>query len=103
MPSKKQPIFPNEEKILADLGERIRLARLRRKFSSETLAARSSISRMTLYRVEKGDPSVLMVTYLRVLAALQLVEDFNLIAKEDPLGRSLQDLDMKPARSRHAS
>ena len=102
MPSKKQPVYPNEEKILVALGERLRLARMRRKFSSETVAARSSISRMTLYRVERGDPSVLMITYLRVLATLQLEDDLSLIAKEDRLGRSLQDLDLPHGRTPHA-
>ena len=57
---------------------------------------------MTLYRVERGDPSVLMVTYLRVLATLQLEEDLGLIAKEDRLGRSLQDLDLPHGRTPHA-
>ncbi len=99
MPSRKQPVYPNEEKILTELGERLRLARMRRKFSSETVAARSSISRMTLYRVERGDPSVLMITYLRVLATLQLEDDLGLIAKEDRLGRSLQDLDLPHGRT----
>ena len=102
MPSKKQPVYPNEERLLTELGERLRLARMRRQFSSETVAARSSISRMTLYRVERGDPSVLMVTYLRVLATLQLEEDLGLIAKEDRLGRSLQDLDLPHGRTPHA-
>jgi DNA-binding XRE family transcriptional regulator len=102
MPSKKQPVYPNEQRLLTELGERLRLARMRRKFSSETVAARSSISRMTLYRVERGDPSVLMVTYVRVLATLQLEEDLGLIAKEDRLGRSLQDLDLPHGRTLHA-
>ena len=54
MLSKPEPIFPSEQKILINLGERIRLARLRRGLSAETVAERSSISRMTLHRAEKG-------------------------------------------------
>ncbi len=92
MPSKSQPIFPSEQKILVELGKRIRLARLRRGLSAETLAERSSISRMTLHRAEKGIPAVAIGTYLRILAALQLQDDFNLLAKDDLLGRRLQDL-----------
>ena len=98
MPSKSQPIFPSEQKILAALGERIRLARLRRGISAEVLAERSSISRMTLHRAEKGFPAVAMGTYLRIMAALQLQEDFNLLAKDDLLGRRLQDLELSKAR-----
>lgn len=92
MPSKIQPIYPAEQKILANLGERIRLARLRRGISAQLLAERSSISRMTLHRAEKGYPAIALGTYLRILAALQMADDFNLLAKDDPLGRRLQDL-----------
>lgn len=95
MPSKKQPIFPNEKRLLADFGERLRLARLRRDLSAETLAARSSISRMTLHRAEKGSPAVAMGTYLRILAALQLQDDINSLAQDDKLGRKLQDLELR--------
>ena len=94
MPSKKQPIFPSERKMLADFGERLKLARLRRKIPAETLAERSSISRMTLHRAEKGSPAVSMGTYLRILAALHLQDDINLLAVDDKLGRKLQDLEL---------
>lgn len=94
MPSKKQPIFPSERKMLADFGERLKLARLRRKISAETLAERSSVSRMTLHRAEKGSPAVSMGTYLRILAALHLQDDINLLAVDDKLGRKLQDLEL---------
>jgi transcriptional regulator with XRE-family HTH domain len=98
MPSKKQPIFPSEKKLLADFGERLRLARLRRELSTETIAARSSISRMTLHRAEKGSPAVSMGTYLRILAALHLDQDINLLAQDDKLGRKLQDLELPKKR-----
>ena len=98
MPSKKQPIFPSEKKILANFGERLRLARLRREISAETLASRASISRMTLHRAEKGSPAVSMGTYLRILAALHLTDDINLLAKDDQLGRKLQDLNLPRRR-----
>lgn len=98
MPSKSQPIFPSEQKILAALGERIRLARLRRGISAEVLAERSSISRMTLHRAEKGFSAVAIGTYLRIMAALQLQDDFNFLAKDDLLGRRLQDLELSKAR-----
>lgn len=98
MTSKKQPIYPSEKKILADLGERLRLARLRRGISAEILAHRSSISRMTLHRAEKGSPAVSMGTYLRILAALHLADDINLLAMDDKLGRKLQDLELTKKR-----
>mgnify|MGYP000518225899 CR=1 FL=1 len=99
MPSKPQPIYPSEQKILTNLGERIRLARLRRRLSAEVVAERSSISRMTLHRAEKGFPAVAIGTYLRILAALQLQDDLNLLAKDDVLGRRLQDLELSNNRN----
>ena len=102
MPSKKQPIFPSEKKLLAEFGERLRLARLRREISAETLAERASISRMTLHRAEKGSPAVAMGTYLRILAALHLQDDIALLAQDDQLGRRLQDLDLPKRRERSA-
>ncbi|EXY81097.1 putative transcriptional regulator [Bacteroides fragilis str. 3988 T1] len=40
-------------------------------------------------------PTVAIGIYLRVLYALQLDEDILWIAKEDKLGKSLQDLTLK--------
>lgn len=102
MPAKPQPIFPSEEKILVNLGERIRLARLRRGLSAEIVAERSSISRMTLHRAEKGYPAVAIGTYLRILACLQLQNDFDLLAKDDLLGRRLQDLNLPKPKVKNA-
>jgi len=44
------------------LGQRLKDARLRRRFSMETVCARADISRPTLYKVEKGDPTVAVGT-----------------------------------------
>jgi transcriptional regulator with XRE-family HTH domain len=48
---------------LADLGERIRLERLRRRLSLEVLAARTGVSRSMLSNVERGEkvPTVLVL------------------------------------------
>ena len=82
------------------VGEQIRLARLRRNISLELIAERAQCSRMTASKVEKGDPTVSMGAYLRVLFALQLADDIELIAKNDPLGRDLQDLNVRKRASR---
>lgn len=83
--------------MLARLGERIKLARLRRKFSSATVSARAGISRTTLYKVEAGDGGITLGTCLRVLAALGLSGDFDKLAEDDHVGRRLQDLALDPA------
>lgn len=84
-------IYPSSAKELEALGQRLKDARLRRRFSMETVCARADISRPTLYKVENGDPSVAMGIYVQVLRVLGMVEDLSLIAKEDVLGRRLQD------------
>lgn len=97
MPSAQPPAFASEQALLTSLGSRLRLARLRRKLSVETMAARAGISRMTLFRAEKGESAVALGTYLRILEVLHLQNDLALLAQDDVLGRRLQDLQL-PAR-----
>ena len=98
MPSKPPVVFPQELRLLAGLGERIKLARLRRQLSSTAVAQRAGISRTSLYNVEAGDPGATLGTYLRVLAALGLADDFSVLAADDKVGRKLQDLALTPPR-----
>ena len=73
------------------MGENIKLARLRRKLSTEQVAERANISRPTLLAIEKGSPTVSIGSYLLVLNVLGLEKDFLVVAKDDELGRKLQD------------
>jgi transcriptional regulator with XRE-family HTH domain len=98
MPKVSPPLTPRLRRLLGDLGNRIRLARLRRKHSAETVAQRAGITRKTLARVERGDGAVALGIYLRVLQALRLDQDLNLIAADDVLGRKLQDAGIEPKR-----
>lgn len=93
-------VMPKTREILEQMGEQIRLARLRRKLSAQLVAERAGISRQTLTAIEKGTPTVTIGAYAAVLHALNnLDNDFLLVAKDDELGRKLQDLDL-PARKR---
>jgi len=65
----------------------------------ETVCARADISRPTLYKIEQGDPSVAFGNYVQVLRVLGLLDDLAQIAKEDVLGRRLQDESL-PRRKR---
>ncbi len=85
-------ILPFLAQILADFGENLRLARLRRRYSAETVAQRAGIARATLYRVERGDPRVSFGIYARVMQTLRLEQDIKSLAVDDVLGRKLQDL-----------
>lgn len=92
MPSKPPLAFSSEAKQLAEFGERLRLARLRRRLTTTTVAERCAISRPTLAKVERGEPAVTLGTYLRVLAVYGLDDDLAKLAGDDVLGRRLQDL-----------
>ncbi len=86
-------ILPGTAEILSRMGEQIRLARLRRNLSVELVAERADISRATLWKVEKGDPSVAIGIYAAVLHALNNMDtDLLLVAKDDVMGRTMQDL-----------
>jgi len=88
-------ILPQTQDILTQMGEQIRLARLRRDLSVELVAERAGISRTTLWSVEKGSPKVAIGSYAAVLHALGgMDKDLLLVAKDDILGRTLQDLKM---------
>lgn len=88
-------LLPQTEEILGQMGEQIKLARLRRKISADLVAERAGISRTSLWAVEKGSPSVAIGIYASVLHALgNMDKDLLLIAKDDELGRKLQDLEL---------
>lgn len=45
-------LLPRHDRLLADLGENLRLARLRRRLSAAQVAERAGISRSTLHLME---------------------------------------------------
>lgn len=95
MEKRKVVLMPQTEMILEQMGEQIKLARLRRKLSAELVAERAGISRATLCSIEKGSPSVAIGMYAATLHALNNMDvDFLLIAKDDEFGRKLQDLEL---------
>ena len=88
-------ILPNTKNILQTMGEQIKLARLRRNLTAQLVAERAGISRASLWKVEKGDPSVAMGIYAAVLHALNNMDkDLLLVAKDDEFGRKMQDLQL---------
>ncbi|MEQ8688127.1 MULTISPECIES: helix-turn-helix domain-containing protein [unclassified Imperialibacter] len=91
MDKKSAILLPKTRRILETVGEQIKLARLRRKLSGEMVAERAGIGRNTLISIEQGRPSVSIGHYLNVLKVLGLEADFLTLAKDDLLGRKLQD------------
>ena len=84
-------LVPRVARLLDGLGAHLKLARLRRKYSAEIVAQRAGISRRTLSKVEQGNPAVALGIYARVMQVLRLEDDLALLAKDDELGRKLQD------------
>jgi transcriptional regulator with XRE-family HTH domain len=84
-------LVPRVGHLLDIFGAHLKLARLRRKYSAETVAQRAGITRRTLSKVEQGDPTVALGVYARVMQVLRLEGDLAFLAKDDELGRKLQD------------
>lgn len=88
---KQSTILPVVQNVLSQLGENIKLGRLRRKLSADQVAERANLSRKTLYSIEQGSAGVAIGNYTMVLFVLGLEKDLLKIAKDDKLGRNLQD------------
>lgn len=91
-----RPISPlpiPAKKALRKLGQDICNARRRRRITMKLMAERASISRTTLTKVERGDPSVSLGIYASVLFVLGLVSNLAdlLDVNKDELGRALEE------------
>jgi transcriptional regulator with XRE-family HTH domain len=76
--------------VLRELGSRVARTRLERNISQEQLAHEAGIGRATLERLEAGHP-VKLDRLVRVLRALDLLENLNLLVPE-PLPSPIQQL-----------
>jgi transcriptional regulator with XRE-family HTH domain len=94
MPRTTSPSLPSVERLLRELGENLRLARQRRKLTASLLAERAGMSRPTLAAIERGDGHASLRSIANVLHSLGLEKDLALIARDDELGRKLQDAAM---------
>ena len=79
-------------RVLRKLGHDIRDARRRRRIPVSILAERASISRMTLYKIEKGDPGASIGAYATVLFSLGMANRLADVAdsRHDTVGLELE-------------
>jgi transcriptional regulator with XRE-family HTH domain len=84
-------LLPPTSELLTRFGERLRLARLRRRLSAKQVAERAGMVPMTLRSVERGGAGVTIGAYLAVMQVLGVEKDLEQLAAADPLGRELQD------------
>ena len=99
MARKTAPLLPKVKQQLKELGENIRLARLRRRLPATLVAERAGMNRSTLRAVERGESGATIGAYASVLMSLGLEKDLALIGRNDLLGRKLQDANL-PVKSR---
>ena len=83
MPAKPPITASITAEHLIALGQQIRAHRKALRISATTAAEAAGMSRVTLHRIEKGEPAVTMGAYVNVMAVLGL--NFGLVAPAESI------------------
>jgi hypothetical protein len=66
MKTRRPVLLPKAQKTFSILGQKIKLARLRKKYSTQQVAEKENISRPTLLSNEKVHPYVSIGAYFKI-------------------------------------
>lgn len=80
----------SEAESLQRLGERVRLARLRRNLTQAELADRMGAARLSVVSLEKGRPGVALGTVLKALTVLGYTDRIGELLANDPIGEDME-------------
>ena len=90
MPAKAPPANALVTADLVAMGQHIRTKRVAQKVTAIAAAEAAGMSRVTLHRIERGEPSVTMGAYLNAMAAVGLewtLHDLNARGPQDTVAR----------------
>lgn len=97
---KSVAISPLARRQLKQMGDNIKIARLRRNLSIRSIAQRAGLAINTVVTLEKGGQGVSIGAIANVLHSLGLADQIGAIAQNDILGRKLQDLELSTPKKR---
>lgn len=96
MPARTPAIATTVANKLIALGKQIRAHRKTMRINATTAAEAAGMSRVTLHRIENGEPSVTMGAYLNAMEVLNI--DFGILQLPAPAGQVLDREGWIPAR-----
>ncbi|MGL4369161.1 MAG: helix-turn-helix domain-containing protein [Spirochaetota bacterium] len=92
----------SDDLILLEIGSRIAQSRLNKNMTQKELAERAGISIRTLARMEAGEVSTQMESFIRVCRALGAVDRLNILFPESLPG-PIEQLKLQGKKRKRAS
>lgn len=90
--------YKSSGEYVKDLGEKIRLYRIAKGYSQKDLEDRSGVSMRSISRLEKGSTSIQLDNLIRILIALDLDENIDLLVPDQTKRPSYYLEEDKPQR-----